>query len=146
MKKLQLLAIAICTTAAVYAQDLRIEEVPNNLKEKFNKEYAQATDVEWEMDGENYKVEFDLGRMDNKVWYSKSGKVIRMEKELSEKELPLAIASSIKSKYAGYKIDDIKMTKAVSELTYKVELKKGLFEERKVVFDESGNVISDMLD
>ena len=56
MKTLKITALALFATAMVTAQDLKTSDVPANLNTAFQKEYKDATDVEWELDGMNYKV------------------------------------------------------------------------------------------
>ena len=146
MKSLRIAALAIFATAAISAQDLRMNEVPANLISDFQKNYKTASDVEWEMEGEYYKVEFDLNRMDHEIWYTKSGEVVKSEKEITARNLPTAILSTIKSKYAGFKIDEAEVTEINKEKIYEVELDKGWTEELTVIFDEEGNVISSTRD
>jgi hypothetical protein len=99
MKSLKIAALALFATAAVNAQDLQMNEVPSNLRDSFHKEHPIAADVEWEMEGMNYKVEFDVDRMEHEVWYSKDGETVRREQELSKKDLPSSITDMIESKY-----------------------------------------------
>lgn len=146
MKNLKLATLAIFATAAMSAQDLKMNEVPTNLADTFKKEYPKATDVEWEMEMANYKVEFEINRMDHEIWYSKEGKVMKSEMELKESDLPAAIASVLKSKYAGYKVDSVEMTEENGTKTYEVDLEKGWNEELDLVFSANGEVLSEMKD
>lgn len=142
MKTLKITAIAIFAVATMNAQDLRLDEVPSNLTANFQNTYKTATDVEWEMEGINYKVEFDMNRMEHEIWYNKDGDVVKTEMEISDTELPSAISTAIKDNYAGYKIDSVEMTEMNNIKTYEVELEKGWTKEMKVVFDEKGKVLS----
>lgn len=146
MKNLKIAALAIFATATMSAQDLKTSDVPSTLANNFQKSYATATEVEWEMDGDNYKVEFDVNKMEHEIWYSKDGTVVKTESEISESELPGAIASVIKNKYAGYKVDSIEMTESNGQKQYEVELEKGWTNEVKVVFDATGKVVSSVED
>lgn len=146
MKNLKIAALAIFATATMSAQDLKTSDVPSNLTNNFQKSYANATGVEWEMDGDNYKVEFDVNKMEHEIWYSKDGTVVKTESEISESELPSAIKSVIKNKYADYKVDSIEMTESNGEKNYEVELEKGWTKEVKVVFDSTGKVMSSVED
>lgn len=146
MKTLKLSALALFATVMVNAQDLKMNDVPSNVNSTFQKEYNNATDVEWEMDEMNYKVEFDMNDMEHEIWYTKEGQVVKTERELSEKDLPSAIVSAIKSKYSGYDIDSVEMTEMENNKTYEVELEKGWSKELKVVFDANGTVKSSVED
>lgn len=145
MKSLKVAALALLATATVRAQDLKKEEVPSDLMSNFEKEYANATDVEWEKEDELYKVEFDMDRNEYELWYDASGKMTKMEKELKVAELPQAIKSKISSSYASYKIDDIEIKEENEKTTYEVELEDGR-KEITVIFDESGSVIKEFED
>lgn len=145
MKNLKLAALALFATVAVNAQDLKKSAVPSNAMQSFEKEYSNATDVEWEQENNLYKVEFDIDRKEHEIWYDASGKMSKMEKELNENDLPQTIKSKITSTYTSFIIDDIEMKEESGKTTYKVELEKGR-EEKTVIFDKSGSVINEYKD
>jgi len=147
MKTLKITAIALFATAMMNAQDLRMKEVPSNLKSNFQKTYNNATDVEWEKDNLNYKVEFDVNDMEHEIWYNTQGEVLKSEMEITDKELPNAISKTIKTKYSDYKIDSIEVTERNGEKTYEVELEKNWWSnEMNVVFDANGKILSSVED
>ena len=145
MKSLKVAALALFATVAVSAQDLKSSEVPSNLISNFEKEFSNAQDVEWEKEMDFFKVEFDIYKKEQEIWYDASGKIFKMEKELNETELPQAIKSKISSSYASFKIDDIEMKEEDGKTTYEIELEDGR-KEKTVIFDESGAVISEIED
>ena len=145
MKTLNILILFLFATSLSFAQDLNTSEVPELVKNAFTKEYTQATDIEWERDMDNFKVEFDMGRMEHEIWYTPSGDVIKKEQDISEAELPQVIRDIIKSKYSGYRIDDVEMTWQDNATTYEVEVEKGK-EEWKIVFDSEGKIIQERRD
>ncbi|TYB76132.1 hypothetical protein ES676_06675 [Bizionia saleffrena] len=98
------------------------------------------------MDGMNYKVEFDEGSNEHEIWYNTNGDIIRMESEMNATQLPTAVASTLRSKYADYSIDSIEKIESAGNTTYKVEIEEGFFTEKTVVFDAKGNVVSEMND
>lgn len=133
----------LLSASALTAQDLNMEEVPTELMAKFQQEYPNATDVEWEKEGDAFEVEFDLDGEEHEVWYSADGNTPRSERDISEDDLPEAVRSAIATNYEGYKVDSVKMTKEDGTTTYEVELEKGWTEEKDVVFDADGNVLSE---
>lgn len=135
----------LLATTIGHAQDINVSEVPTAVQTAFSNESANATDVEWEKDLENYKVEFEVNRMEHEVWFDASGKIIKKEKNITEAELPQAVKNTIQSKYNGYRIDDIEMTWQNETTRYEVELEKGR-EELKVTFDEKGMVLNERRD
>ena len=143
MKTLKILATLFFVTGVAVAQDMNQNDVPSSVKNAFTKEYANATDVEWEKEMDNYKVEFDVNRMDNEVWYSASGAVVKKEQDITEAELPQAVRDAVKSGYAGYRLDDIEKVWQNNTTSYKLELEKGN-EDKHLTFDTNGKVIAEV--
>ena len=137
MKSLKIAALILFTTMTVNAQDVKNEEIPKNLKSQFEKEYPNATEIEWEKENNLFNVEFDIDEKEQEIWYDDSGNIIKTEHELEEAELPEAIRSKIKSSYSAFKIDDIEMKKENDEVTYEIELRKG-WKGKTLMFNESG--------
>ncbi|RFN59064.1 PepSY-like domain-containing protein [Marixanthomonas ophiurae] len=145
MKTLKFLLVALFVTTVATAQDLKQTDVPNSVLSNFQKENPNATDVEWEKEMDNYKVEFDQDSQEYEIWYSTSGTMVKMEQDITENMLPKAITSVISSKYSGYKVDDCEKITKDNKTTYKVELENGT-DEMDVVFNETGKVESEMND
>src|SRR5690554_5033479 len=96
MKTLKIFLILIWVSAIGVAQDINPSEVFETVRNTFMKDHKNATDIEWERDMDNYKVEFDMGRKEHQVWYSATGDVIKKEQEITESELPDAVREAIK--------------------------------------------------
>ncbi len=137
--------LSLFVTSITFGQSLKLSEVPQAVKEAFTSKNMKATDIEWERDLDNYKVEFDIGRMEHEIWYTADGDIIKRENDIPHSELPKAIRDAITLKYAGYRLDDIEMNWQDNLTTYKVELEKGK-EEWKVVFDANGKIIQERRD
>ena len=140
MKSLKIAAFILFTTISVNAQDLQNKEVPQNLKNQFEKDYPNATEIEWEKEDILFKVEFDIEKKEQEIWFDESGTIIKTERELTKEDLPKAISSEIKSSYASFKIEDIEMKKENDKVTYEIELKKG-WTDKTLIFDESGTIL-----
>ncbi|MDF4201392.1 PepSY-like domain-containing protein [Maribacter sp. SA7] len=145
-KSIVTLALSVLGVFTVFAQDINPNYVPTNLRESFELHYPKASNVEWELDGQSYKVEFDNNRLEHEIWYAMDGKATRAEHEITAADLPQAITSIIASNYAGYKVDSVEKTTVNGSTTYDVELDKGWNDEMDVVFNESGKVLSEMID
>ncbi len=145
MKTLKILAALFFVSGVVLAQDINQNDVPSVVSEAFTKEYGNASDVEWEKKIDNYKVEFDINRMEHEVWYNASGTVLRKEQDIAEAELPQTVQDAIKAGYSGYRLDDIEKDWENNVTTYTVELEKGNVEIH-VTFDEKGKVIAERKD
>jgi|SRR5690554_7887 len=141
MKTLNIIILSLLVSTMAMAQDLNPKDVPQVVKNAFTKENIKATNIEWEKNRDHYKVEFDVGRMEHEIRYTSSGEVIKKEQDITEADLPQAIKDVIKSKYAGYRVDDVVMTWMDNTTTYEVELEKGK-EDWKVIFDATGNILN----
>lgn len=140
MKTLKIFIMLLIVSTVAMAQDINSSEVPETVRTTFMKDHNKATDVEWERDMDNYKVEFDIGRREHQVWYSTSGVVIKKEQDIDEADLPEAVREAINREYPGYYVSDVEMTWHNNATTYKMEIEKGQ-EEWKVVFDAMGKTL-----
>lgn len=145
MKTLKILTVSFFVTCFATAQDISQADVPAIVKAAFEKEYGNASGVEWELKMENYKVEFNVKRMDSEVWYNASGIVLKKEQEITKSELPSAVLDAINLNYAGYRIDEIEKVWKDNITTYKLELEKGQV-EKHINFSSEGKVIKEWLD
>ena len=146
MKTLKMIAVLVFASLASVAQDLKPEQVPVKVISEFQKSYPNVANAEWELKGTYYEVEFDLGRYDHEIAYDNSGKIMREKIEIEPSALPATLQQMIKNKYPDYKTDKVEATKLDGKTSYKVEIEKGWFKERKLTFDHSGKIISDIED
>lgn len=126
----------------ISAQDIHQSEVPSIILNNFQKTFPKASDIDWEIKGNLYEVEFETGFLgdDHKVLYSRDGKLVRQEEEISKSGVPKAILTSIKRSFNGYRTDDIKKITEGGKVIYNVEL-KNYSQEWKVVFDAQGKIL-----
>lgn len=140
MRKTILITALLLWTAASFAQDVAPSEVPsvilNSLKEKFPK----AEDVEWEIEGDLYNVEFDIGRTDHELWFDRTGKITKHEEDIRQSDLPAPIAETIKRDFGKYRVSDVKRVQSENTTVYRLELESTL-EEWKVTFAADGKVL-----
>ncbi|WP_175622395.1 PepSY-like domain-containing protein [Chryseobacterium schmidteae] len=126
----------------ISAQDIRQSEVPSVILNHFQKSFPKAADIDWEIKGNYYEVEFETGFLgdDHKILYSRDGKLVRHEEEISKSNLPKAVLASIKKSFNGYRTDDIKKITEGGKVIYNVEL-KNYSQEWKVIFDAQGRIL-----
>jgi len=129
--------------AATTAQQLPQLQVPSLVLNSFQQSFPKPYDVEWEMDGELYKVEFETGWFgpDHDAWFDKTGKLIRLKEEISKDNLPPVILGKISSDFSGYKVDDVKKITEGEKVVFVIDLETSA-QEWKVAFDLEGNLIS----
>ncbi len=149
MKKYFLVSLMTFLLAvnAAFAQKIHKSSVPSIIVNNFHQNFPRAYDVEWKLENELYKVEFETGlrRYDHTVWYDQSGKIIRSKAEIPKSELPEAVQSKLATEFRGYLVSDIKKIVDQNVAIYTLEVKK-LYEEWKVSLDAEGNILSKIPD
>jgi len=149
MKKYILMSIIALAIGVIniFAQDIPQSQVPSLVLNSFQQKYPKAYDVEWELKGDLYKVEFEKSLLgdDVEVWFDKSGKVVRSKEEISKSELPKAVLDKIDAEFKASIIKDVEKFNENGTISYKVEIKT-IREEWDVLFDEKGNILSKKLD
>ena len=129
------------------AQDVHKSQVPSLIINNFQKAFPKVYDVEWELEGENYKAEFETGLFstDHDAWYSKTGKLIRHKEEISKNDLPKKVLAKLSNSFSSYRVEDVKKITENNKVTYTLELKT-FTEEWKAAFDNAGNILSKVAD
>lgn len=146
-KQLSVFGTTLAIALAAQAQDIPQSQVPSVIVNKFNKQFPKATDVEWEMDGSLYNVEFEIGwNIDHEVWYNAEGKVVRHKEDITKRELPKAVIDRIKTDFKGYSIDDLERISDNGKVVYKMELDALTLQDFDVVIDPEGQVLSKIAD
>jgi len=150
MKKvvLSLVVFAIvCVTSKAVAQDIPQNQVPSVILNHFQQNFSKASDVEWEKDWDNYKVEFETGMFgsDQEVWYDKTGKIVRHKEDIKTGKLPKNVVQAVKKNFKGLRIGDVTKITEGSEVVYTMEL-KDFSEEWDVAIDANGKILRKMRD
>ena len=149
MKKFVFAAAAACFlfSGMAGAQDLAQNDVPEKIVNLFQKDFPEARDIEWEMDGIDYKVEFEVDiSTDHEIWYDSTAEMIRHEEEIAARDLPAAVTAAIKSAFTDYRADDIEKVTTPDGITYTMELEMQGGPDWKVAFDEQGTIVQKRAD
>ena len=134
------------TANASFGQDIAQSDLPAEILNNFNQNYPKAMDVEWEMDGELYNVEFELtDKKDHDIWYNQAGEIVKHKQEIDQEDLPEQIRSKINSEYSGYTIDDAKQIVENNVTTYSIELDAST-EELDLMFNSDGEIVDKKAD
>ena len=125
------------TALAVNAQDVATKDVPSAVATALNQKFANATDLDWEMDGANYEADFDVNRVDHNVLIDPSGKILMTKRDIQKKDLPQAVTNAISQNHKGLRLDDMEVLEKDGTTYYQVELddKAG---DKKLVFTADG--------
>ncbi len=130
-----------------WGQDIPQNQVPSLILNNFQQSFPKAFDVEWELRGENYEVEFETGLpgRDHNAWYDKTGKLSRHKEEISKSDLPGKVLAKINNDFNAYRVEDVEKITESNKAIYTLEL-NSFTEEWKVAFDAEGNVLSKIAD
>ena len=148
LTSLTLTILMICTLAILgYAQDIPQNQVPSAILNQFNSQFPDASNVEWEMKGDLYNAEFEIGWiMDHQVWYNAAGEMVKHKEDISPDELPETVSNRIKTDFNGYTIEDLKRITDKGVVVYKMELNSSQQQDWDVVIDVKGDVVNKKAD
>ena len=125
-------------------KDIDMSEVPTAVQDAFQAEFADATDVEWEMKDNQYEAEFEKqDDTDYHALFEASGKMISQKQEIEETALPAEVTAAIKNDYPDFEVDDAEKLTKDGETYYQVELEKFLRDEKKV-YSATGELRDDV--
>lgn len=146
-RQLLIFGATIAMVATATAQDLSQNQVPSVIVNHFNKQFPKATDVEWEMDGNLYNVDFETGwSIDHEVWYTKEGKMVKHKEDISVDELPKSVSQTLNTTFKGYSVKDVERIAENGQVVYKMELKALMQQDWDVVIDANGKLLSKIAD
>lgn len=139
MKKVVLLlALGFGISTVTLAQD----NVPQQVKSKFESSYAQATDVEWKQKDDGYWVKFEMNNTEHYVAYDANGNVKKHGQEIPVSELPQAVRDAINKQYPNREIEEAGTVEKDGKTMYKAKL-EGEPEDLKVIFNADGSVVKE---
>lgn len=140
MKNIALIKVVFFTSLL---QSFMYWGVPENIQNAFQQQYPNALDIEWDIQGIYYHVEFETRRdMDHDIWYNENGEEIKHKSEIRAKELPQQILNALKESYPLYHIDEVDKIIEMGETFYDIELENALGSEIEMMIKENGEIIS----
>ncbi|WP_026955063.1 PepSY-like domain-containing protein [Algoriphagus vanfongensis] len=147
MKKQILLVATLTIVGLTQAQDLLTQQVPSVILNQFQTEYPKASDIDWEIKGDLYQVEFETGwNVDHEIWYNAEGKILKHKEDISEDDLPKAVKDKIKADFKGYSLDDLERITDKGTIVYKLELNALTKQDFDLVIDAKGMILSKKAD
>jgi len=117
MKKIIMLAIVLTTiTASTFAN--KSDVVNQKVLNSFNRSFVSAQDVKWELKQGLYKVTFKTAGQEMYAYYSGDGEQVALSRNIRVDQLPLALATKLKSGYDEYWLTNLFEVSANGETTY----------------------------
>ena len=126
MKKFLILLSVLFTISLIsYTQRIVPEKVPAPVKNAFAKKFPAATDVKYQMEKNNYEINFKDKGVITSVNYSIVGKWLETETSISESDLPQEVTAAINNDFSGFVISKVSKVETPDKpLIYEMDLKK----------------------
>ena len=113
---------------------------PENVKREFIKKYASAQSIRWESEEKNeWEAEFRIDGKKMSASFDISAKWIESETEITEKELPASVVSTLNKVFQGYKKGHIELFENAEIKGFELGLKKGE-SSIEVIIDNNGKI------
>ncbi|MBS1586095.1 MAG: PepSY-like domain-containing protein [Bacteroidetes bacterium] len=112
------------------------QNVPQTVKAAFSKDYAKATNVKWDKEGNRYEAAFHFNDHSMSVLYDDKGRVTETETAIAIDALPKAAKQYALSK--GTIKDAAKIVAANGTVRYEAEVN-----HKDLIFDEKGTFVTE---
>jgi hypothetical protein len=120
---------------------------PTMLQQRFQTDFSKAYDVEWEVAGDIYEVEFDIQNRDYKAYYHVKGNLLMYIQEINGAELPAIVKNAAENKYPKYSLDNVDKIQRGTEVLYKIEMEnKSSDMEVKLLLKDNGSILEETFD
>jgi uncharacterized membrane protein YkoI len=138
MKKLVILFVCILLSAN-FAQKKSGIQIPQNVKDKFAASYSSAIKIKWEVEKDNFEVNFKLGKENKSVLYDKAANVLEVETEIKISDLPVKVREAVAKDHPGFKILEAAKIEKNGKTVYEAEVRKGN-NKTDLIYDEQGRL------
>jgi hypothetical protein len=101
----------------------------------FNKDFAQARNVEWDTNRDMQKATFELNGQVLFAYYSKDGELLATSRNLATNQLPIRLSASLKQQYGDYWVSDLFEMASNNESSYYITIENA---ENKTVLRAIG--------
>jgi len=107
MKKFILMLVTLVTigSGAAFAKDE--ETVNQQVLNSFKQEFADARDVSWQTNREFVKATFTLNDQVMFAFYSQTGDLLAITRNISSDKLPISLLTGLKKNYSEFWITDL---------------------------------------
>ena len=142
MKKPPILLLAIIAIAMTSCNK---NHAPENIKAAFEKLYPNAMNTSWEQeDKSEWEAEFKLDGIEMEAAFDKDGNWLETDYEISAKELPEAVLTTLKAEFVDFEIEFAESVSTPDFEGYEIEIEKedenGDF-EYEVYISKEGKIV-----
>ncbi|MDD5686893.1 MAG: hypothetical protein PHE88_03555 [Elusimicrobia bacterium] len=122
-----------------------VKNVPDSIIKSFETAYPNAVIKEGEMRTKGtttyYEIEGKEGSQKKEVTYNSDGTVFKIMESIDVNSLPVPVKAVLAKNYSKYKIKRAEKITRDNTTNYKVCLRGCFFISKKIIMDESGNII-----
>jgi hypothetical protein len=129
--------LSIITTAFITLSSFANSsaEVNQTVIKSFQKEFNNASNVEWTLMNGLNKATFTLNGNVMFAFYTNSGERVALTRNLTSDQLPIVLTAELKKNYEGYWITDLFEIATDSQTSYYVTLENA---DHKIVLESVG--------
>jgi hypothetical protein len=114
---------------------------PDAVKKAFDQKYTTATSVKWDSESANeWEVEFVMNSKQMSASYDNTGKWMETETEITSKELPVPVTTTLAKEFSGYKTGEMSLLESPEMTGFEIALKNDKASS-EVVIDANGKVL-----
>ena len=115
-------------------------EVPSVVENTFKTHFPNATEVEWELYGEDFEVDFEVNRTDYSARINDAGNLLDYKYEIGKDALPSSVIAVLQTEYSKKTWEDPKILVSGENSYYQIEI-DGFLNDKKIVLDSTGKKI-----
>jgi hypothetical protein len=101
------------------------ENINQRAVSSFKKDFTTAQDVKWESNKDFVKATFKLNDQIMFAYYSQTGDLMAVTRNIVSGQLPIILLSTLKKTYSNYWISDLFEVSSSSDASYYVTLQSG---------------------
>ena len=146
MKKILFISIAFLIGNQMIAQKISADNVPLDVTSAFKNKYSKAEKPAWQMDYDNYAVDFTFLKTQMTALFDQEGKWLETDAYITASDLPKEVKDSLAKQFGvilnTYKIEEAaKIETPDKEMYYQMVISQNLT-NYDVVLAESGHIVS----
>lgn len=148
MKKLTLIIMAVLaigfTSCSSDDDAVAVNQVPEEITGALAVDFPNATDIEYEIIGDQYIVDFEVNMVDYEALYNSDGTLVKYKYDILTSEVPQEILTTITTEYDNRAIDDAEILVINDVNYYQIELNNVPVDD-KIVFNTNGTVNTEIV-
>ena len=125
MKKSILMWAMMLTMGLTSAFANNEETINQKAVSSFKKDFTTAQDVKWENNKDFVKATFRLNDQVMFAYYSQTGDLMAVTRNIVSSQLPLSLLSNLRKSYSSYWISDLFEISSDADASYYVTLQNG---------------------